>query len=135
MAFVDYEFYRDAYFGNAISQDQFPRLERKAEQYVDTMTYQRALHTTGELAERVKITICELSEVFQREHNVQARAFREGGAVASETVGSFSRTYTNGTIAAAESESIQQQKRDTLYIHLGSTGLLRGRTQRCMHPM
>ena len=41
MAYADYEFYKDRYYGSMIPEADFPRLSERASDFIDTLTFDR----------------------------------------------------------------------------------------------
>lgn len=86
---VEYEFYRDTYQGDKISAEEWPALSRDASACLDEMTLGRTeAPLSEELGQRCRMALCAVAEELrdQREH--------AGGIIAAESVGSWSRTYT-----------------------------------------
>ncbi len=81
-AYVDYEYYRDTYLGNAIPEGDFPRLSLRA-----SMWLRRMLGNNINLeSESVKMACCAVAEAWQ--------VNEQGGDLASQSVGGWSRTYS-----------------------------------------
>lgn len=86
---AEYEFYKGTYHGDKIGEAEWPALSRDAAACLEELTLGR---TAGDLApellERCRMAMCAVAEELrdQREH--------AGGIIASESVGSWSRTYT-----------------------------------------
>ncbi len=123
-AYADYAYYADAFGGTALSEDVFPALARRASAQIDAATRGRAAHTGGAARLAVQNAVCALAEVLQDEDRMNESAFRAGGGLKSESVGSWSRSYETG-LCAAGSERIEKRKREALAVYLAGTGLLR----------
>ena len=112
MLTAGYEFYKGTYHGDRIAAAEWPALSRDAAACLEELTLGR---TAGDLApellERCRMALCAVAEEYksEREH--------AGGVVASETVGSWSRTYTGGGSPAG-------RRRDAAWMWLGNTGLM-----------
>lgn len=112
MLTAGYEFYKGTYHGDRIAAAEWPALSRDAAACLEELTLGR---TAGDLApellERCRMALCAVAEVYktEREH--------DGGVVASETVGSWSRTYTQAGSPAS-------RRRDAAWMWLGNTGLM-----------
>ena len=44
MAYADYKFYTESYFGNVVPKSDFPRMESKASDFVDILTHDRLVN-------------------------------------------------------------------------------------------
>ena len=112
MLTAGYEFYKGTYHGDRIAAAEWPALSRDAAACLEELTLGR---TSGDLApellERCRMALCAVAEEYksEREH--------AGGVVASETVGSWSRTYTQAGSPAG-------RRRDAAWMWLGNTGLM-----------
>ena len=112
MLTAGYEFYKGTYHGDRIAAAEWPALSRDAAACLEELTLGR---TAGDLApellERCRMALCAVAEDYksEREH--------AGGVVASETVGSWSRTYTQAGSPAG-------RRRDAAWMWLGNTGLM-----------
>lgn len=112
MLTAGYEFYKGTYHGDRIAAAEWPALSRDAAASLEELTLGR---TAGDLApellERCRMALCAVAEEYksEREH--------AGGVVASETVGSWSRTYTQAGSPAG-------RRRDAAWMWLGNTGLM-----------
>lgn len=134
MAYADYDFYVNEYGGNAIAEADFKPLANKASVYIDAATMGRA--NTDPVLEAVKMCCCALSEQYQIINTAEKLAMHsliasteESGEIASETVGSWSRSYhTAGNSAQAAIQAAAESKSaliDTVKLYLGNTGMLK----------
>lgn len=131
MAYADYKFYKDKYFGQAISEADFPRLAMRGSQYIDYITQGRA-EAKADL-EAVKMCCCELAEQYQTIEAAQELARKslassDGAEVQSETVGSWSRSYRSSGASAQSAAQAAADGKKALYsiamTYLANTGLL-----------
>lgn len=133
MTYADYDFYKNEYFGRAITEDNFPRLALRGSQYIDYITQGRAVVTAD--LEAVKMCCCELAEQYQLIDTAESLASHSlnvnkdgGGEVSSETVGSWSRSYQSGGYSAQTAIQAARESKSNLYSiavrHLANTGLL-----------
>lgn len=123
MAYADYAFYRNEYFGNAISENDFSRLALRASNFIDYYTMGKAKNHADLL--EVKMACCAVAEKILILEASEKRASSASGALQSETVGSYSVSYQNGADVTrnAKSEMVTAARQ-----HLACTGLLyRGR--------
>ena len=112
MLTAGYEFYRGTYHGDKITAAEWPVLSRDAAACREELTLGRtAADLAPELLERCQMALCAVAEEYKAEREEGA------GVVASESVGSWSRTY-------AQTASPAQKRRDAAWMWLGNTGLL-----------
>ena len=130
---VDYDFYKDSYrhgyLDGAVSEAAFPYFAEQAQAYV--LGFLGKLPDTDE----VKKAICAIAEICQTEQASGAvKVESGGGVVASESVGSWSRSYATGA-NTQQAEYFLQQKRDALALWLKALypDLFRTRSYRCVH--
>ena len=141
MAYADYEFYKDTYLGDAISEDDFPRLAARASDYVYAYTKGLADQVKGKAMEMVKKATCAVAEAIQDELHMTTAAFAVGKGgnevVSSETVGGHSVSYKTASVSSAEVEYLDKKKREALELYLGNlpefAGLFRVKSYRCLH--
>lgn len=112
MLTAEYEFYKGTYHGDKIGEAEWPALSRDAAACLEELTLGR---TAGDLApellERCRMALCAVAEEYKTEQE------HAGGVVASETVGSWSRTYTQVGNPAS-------RRQDAAWMWLGNTGLM-----------
>lgn len=82
MLYADYTYYTDTYKGKVIPMGDYDRLALKASAYLDKLTRGGIKETT----EPVKMAACAVAEAWHINE--------QGGDVASQSVGSWSRSYT-----------------------------------------
>lgn len=100
MLTAGYEFYRGTYHGDKITAAEWPVLSRDAAACLEELTLGRtAADLAPELLERCQMALCAVAEEYKAEREEGA------GVVASESVGSWSRTY-------AQTASPAQKRRD-----------------------
>lgn len=125
MAYADYEFYKTEYGGKAINEVDFPGLANRAAVYIDSVTMGAARKASGDNLYMVKLANCALAEIGQDEERLNMATYSTEGAVTSETVGSWSRSYGSKSASADTVEYILKRKQDALMLYLGPLGLLR----------
>lgn len=112
MAYADYQFYKNQYFGSTIAESDFPRLAERASAYIDNITMGRSV-VYAEKRDELKKACCAVAEAYLKNE--------QGGGVVSETVGKLTRNY-----AAGISNTMTERQR--LYTaatqYLGMTGIL-----------
>lgn len=127
MAYADYQYYTDVYFGNAVGPEDFPRLAERASESIDAATQNRAGSASGAALELVKKAVCALAELIQDEERMSARTYSAEPRLASETVGPWTKSYTSQSATGVEVSLIDSRKRAVLLTYLAQTGMLRAR--------
>lgn len=137
MAYADYDFYLNVYFGDTISPEDFPRLSERASEYIYSVTKGIAEKVSGRDMEAVQKAVCAVAEVLLDESIMTASAFSGEAAISSETVGSWSRSYSKPTLSDAQVGNIAARKRDAILLYLGETpafsSIFKVRSYRCPH--
>lgn len=114
MAYADYSFYTQKFFGNAIAESDFERLAFRASNFLDYYTMNRAKDYSKD--DSVKYACCAVAEAYQTAERTGAKK-----GIASESVGSYSVSYNSDATAREELTKAAIQ-------YLAHTGLLyRGR--------
>ena len=117
--YADYDFYLNSYFGNAISEEDFPRLSERASDYIRAATQGISDRVDGWQLEAVKKASCAIADVLLDESILTASVYSGEAQVSSETVGGWSRSYRAASFAAAEADNIKSRKADALVMYLG----------------
>lgn len=137
MAYADYEFYQDVYLGALIARDDFPRLAERASDYIYAYTQGISDRVSGRDLDMVKKATCAVAEVLQDEWNMTASAYASGGKLASESVGSWSQSYSTAALSDTEIEYLVKRKLDAMMLYLGNlsafSGLFRVKSYKCVH--
>lgn len=123
--YADYIFYLSDFYGDLIPEDFWPKYATAASDYIDYYTMGKAASQAELLA--VKKCCCALAEQFMTIDSVKkavAAKVTTDGIIASESVGSHSRSFRNGAegeqaVAAATAELANIARR-----YLLPTGLL-----------
>lgn len=85
--YADYDFYLNAYYGDAIAAEDFPRLSERASDYVRAATRGLSDTVDGSQLEAVKKASCAVAEVLLDESVMTAAVYSGEQAVSSEAVG------------------------------------------------
>lgn len=138
MAYADYYFYSNEYFGMEIEVVDFDRLAIRASSFLDYYTQGRAAKNPDLI--ELKMACCALAEQYKIIEQAKALATKnlasamesDGGEVQSETVGSWSKSYRSGGDSAGSAASVAANAQASLAAvarqYLAGTGLLyRGR--------
>lgn len=103
MAYADYEFYKNEYFGDTIAESDFPKWADRASRQIDVFTFKRLLSAYPEdeyTDKQIKLCMCDLAEkMMETDKYLKASALNEEGhatAVKSVSAGSESITYATG---------------------------------------
>lgn len=124
MAWVSADYYRNRYHGQAVSDEEFLRLEAAAQRYLQQAVFGRVVQAADAAAERpeaeklppaaataVREGVCALIEVLLQ---------KSGEGIQSETLGDYAVTYTQEESGASRFRRMEQTVRRCL----GGTGLL-----------
>ncbi len=107
-ALVEYSYYQESY-GGALPEETFCQLAVRASFYVDRLAGGRAAKQKE--LDAVKMAVCAVVEAMQKQS--------EGGIVASESVGSWSRSFATGNARSAE-----RLLYDAAMLYLADSGLV-----------
>lgn len=134
--YADYDFYLNSYYGNAIAEEDFPRLSERASDYVRSATGGLSDTADGWALEAVKKASCAVADVLLDEEIMTAGAYSGEQAVSSETVGGWSKSYRASAVSSAEVAYLGDRKRDALLLYLGNlpafAGLFKTRSKSCL---
>lgn len=113
---VEYAFYKATYHGNQITEDDFPRLESRAEAYLTYLT-------RGKIddSDAAKMACCAVAEQYQIIDTSQNRAASAEQEKQSESVGSWSVSYRSSAEMAQDAKT---QLRSAAEMYLANTGIL-----------
>lgn len=135
--YADYDFYVNVYLGNKITPDDFPRLSARASEYIRGLTRRRVECVPQCQREPIQLAVCAVAEIMQDEGLMVSRSFSGEQVVSSESVGSYSVSYSSPSISSSESDYIAQQKRETALQYLCTVPALADmfgvRSHRCRH--
>lgn len=133
MAYADFTYYTTTFFGDAVPEGEFPKFAERASEYLDYITIGKA--SANPELDALKKACCAIAELYRTSQQAQKAADAAetaGGAIASESVGSWSRSYHSGADLAKQSVELSSQLSQQMYSvafrYLAGTGLLyRGR--------
>lgn len=114
--YATFAFYVSEYYGNIIPEEDFDRFASKASDYIDYLTMGKAKaydDTTGALAK----ACCAIADQYAVADSIAASV----AGIASESVGSHSRSFRSGAEIKAERDSAILSAAQT---YLLPTGLL-----------
>lgn len=135
--YADYTFYKESFFGDAIPEGNFPRYASRATDYIRAATNGVSDKVKDDWTMfAVKKCTCAIAEVMLDESIMEASAFSGGEAVSSESVGSWSKSYSAPVLSAEQVEYLNKRKQDFLWLYLGGlaafSNLFRAKSYRCV---
>ena len=117
MAYADYTYYSETFYGDMIPDESFDKYITRASDYIDRITMNRAASYTAD--DSVKKAACAVAEQYMLIDS--ARATIASGEIASESVGSHSVSYRSGAETAV---TLEAGLYDIAAGYLSNTGLL-----------
>ena len=110
MAYADFTFYQNSYYGNKIStQTGFIAPSERASDYIDAVTFGRAaLNTDDQITVKIKKCCCALADEIQNDNLIAGKT--------SEKIGSYSVSYAD--------TSNKSKKYQIALQYLGNTGIM-----------
>lgn len=130
MSYADYSFYIVEYRGGALSEETFDAAAEYASAYIDYVTMRRARNASGDAMRAVQCATCAIAEEIANGEKLGDIAFEAENGLASETIGSWSRSYAKKTVSAADMQLLESRKREKAVMYLAPYGLLRARGYR-----
>lgn len=109
MAYADYDFYTESYYGNVVPEADFPRLAERASDFVVLMTSDRlanGLPTDERSQKRIKKAVCSLAEKMYQIELAERNATNAAVSGTSTAIGSGGSTTGIVTSVSSGSESI-----------------------------
>lgn len=109
MAYADYDFYTESYYGNVVPEADFPRVAERASDFVDLMTSDRlvdGLPTNKRSQKRIKKAVCSLAEKMYQIELAERNATNAAVSGTSTAIGSGGSTTGIVTSVSSGSESI-----------------------------
>lgn len=109
MAYADYDFYTESYYGNVVPEADFPRLAERASDFVDLMTSDRlvdGLPINERSQKRIKKAVCSLAKKMYQIELAEKNATDAAVSGTSTAIGSGGSTTGIVTSVSSGSESI-----------------------------
>ena len=125
MMYADYTYYTDVFYGNVIDEVDYPRYATRASDFIDYMTMGKA--KKNQELDAVKKCCCALAEQYSAINSVRIAAaakVTEDGIIASESVGSHSRSFRSGTDGEQAVTEAEKELTNIIRRYLLPTGLL-----------
>ena len=128
---ADYEFYRETYFGDLLTAENFANYASRADAFLDELTTGRYKNDRlrAETLEAVRMAECAIADLGL---NLEKASLQSDAAwkVQSEKVGNHTVSFRNN---AEITEQTEQQIRKTAERYLGRWGLLYRGIPICTH--
>lgn len=118
MAYVDYQFYTEKYYGDTVPESDFPKYAERASDRIDSITFDRLVNGFPEeerAVTKVKKAVCAVTEALYQIDQIKKASMetvgtvtREDGTVISKAVssissGSESISFATGSSGGTES--------------------------------
>ena len=115
--YADFQFYKDTFLGEALQERNFIRMELRAEEQLDMMTFHRIKtldekYMTEDLALNIRKAVCAMAEAAADEAAI-------GFGIGSESNDGYSVSYSS----TAHADMANRMKRMAI-MYLGDSGLL-----------
>lgn len=125
--YADYAFYRDEYLGDAIKEEDFAKLEMRAEEKLDMMTFHRIKNMdeglmTEDLAIAIRKSVCAMAEAVQSMKGEPSQIGNSVG-ISAENLDGYSVSYTS-TSASQTLNDYSTVLKGVAMQYLGDSGLL-----------
>ncbi len=105
MAYVDYDFYTESYYGNVVPESDFDRLADRASDFIDTLTFDNfvdGLPADKRSQKRIKKAACSLTELMYQIELAEKNAINQATTNLTDTnVGNI----VSGTVTSVSSGS------------------------------
>lgn len=129
MAYADYQFYTESFYGNSVKFEDFSRLAERASEIIDSMTYYRINNDfISRYDTLVKKACCAVAEFLNNVEIVQKSMISDNKIITSESAGNISQTYANPVTAYAEYLTDESKKNTEIYEiirkYLSHTGIM-----------
>ena len=109
MAYADYDFYTESYYGNVVPEADFDRLTDRASDFIDVMTFDRlvdGLPADKRSQKRIKKAVCSLAELMYQIELAEKNAINQASANLTDTnIGNISTGIVTSVSSGSESIS------------------------------
>ena len=109
MAYADYDFYTESYYGNVVPEADFDRLAARASDFIDTLTFDNlvdGLPADKRSQKRIKKAVCSLAELMYQIELAEKNAINQASANVTDTnVGGKSTGIVTSVSSGSESIS------------------------------
>lgn len=109
MAYADYDFYTESYYGNVVPEADFDRLAARASDFIDTLTFNNlvdGLPADKRSQKRIKKAVCSLAELMYQIELAEKNATNQASAnVTDANTGGKSTGIVTSVSSGSESIS------------------------------
>ena len=148
MAYVDYQFYTEKYYGDTVPESDFPKYADRSSDRIDAITFDRLVNGFPEeerAATKVKKAVCAVADALHQIDQIKKTSMesvgtvtREDGTVVSKAVssissGSESISYVTGSSGGTESiygQAAVDKKVESVLLYQIATEYLSGVTDK-----
>ena len=146
MAYADYQFYTEKYYGDTVPESDFPKYAERASDRIDSITFDRLVNGFPEeerAVTKVKKAVCAVADALYQIDQIKKASMesvgtvtREDGTVVSKAVssvssGSESISYATGSSGNTESiygQAAIDKKVESVLLYQVATEYLSGVT-------
>lgn len=115
MAYADYQYYTEEYYGSKLSETEFPKYAKRASAEIDHVTFGRIQKLSeSEITDAIRDCTCEVAEKLKYFET------SAGAEVASENNDGYSVSYRDTSNVDTQAHEIMASIRT----YLGQTGLM-----------
>lgn len=144
MAYADYQFYTEKYYGDTVPESDFPKYAERASDRIDAITFDRLVNGFPEeerAVTKVKKAVCAVAEALYQIDQIKKASMesvgtviREDGTVVSKAVSSVSSgaesisyvTGTTGSNTDIYSQAAMDKKVENVLLRQIATDYLAG---------
>lgn len=148
MAYADYQFYTEKYYGDTVPESDFPKYAERASDRIDSITFDRLVNGFPEeerAVTKVKKAVCAVADALYQIDQIKKASMesvgtvtREDGTVVSKAVssvssGSESISYATGSSGNTESiygQAAIDKKVESVLLYQVATEYLSGVTDK-----
>ena len=148
MAYADYKFYTEKYYGDAVPESDFPKYSDRASDHIDAITFDRLVNDFPDeerAVTKVKKAVCAVAETLYQIDQIKKSSMesvgtvtRKDGTVVSKAVssissGSESISYSTGYSGVTESvygQAAVDKKVENVLLYQIATEYLSGVTDK-----
>lgn len=109
MAYADYDFYTESYYGNVVPEADFDRLAARASDFIDTLTFDNlvdGLPADKRSQKRIKKAVCSLAELMYQIELAEKNAINQASTNLTDTnVGNIKAGAVTSVSSGSESIS------------------------------
>lgn len=148
MAYADYQFYTEKYYGDTVPESDFPKYAERASDRIDAITFDRLVNGFPEeerAVTKVKKAVCAVADTLYQIDQIKKASMetvgtvtREDGTVVSKAVssvssGSESISFATGSSGGTESiygQAAVDKKVESVLLYQVATDYLSGVTDK-----